>query len=303
MIAETAEPASIDVVICYYNKDGADHLRYMTLHSVAFLQREAGPDLTVIVVDGSPREDVALSQALSALNTRYLHGGCELSFAQTYNAGIEHTVSRVVVTLANDILIGAQQIRLLAGEIRGNVGCAIPYLTSSDYGTQLMRRLPVPRRSFPTQMTLNVNAFSREALQQVGGIPEDMTGCFNDVILCIRLREARRSIVLRNVGKVFHFGQQTLQTGQTGVSYQADLQAFQSAYPEYWRRNRLQSHKFAQRPLARLLYRISDMLPPRIVATFGVPRAVWALEPYLTGGPAIIEAGKRLFRRLCRGMQ
>jgi hypothetical protein len=91
-------------------------------------------------------------------------------------------MNKVIVTLANDIFIEAKQIRRLAEEIKDDVGCAIPYLSVSDYGTQRMRRIAIPRRSFPNMMPFNVAAFSREALEKLGFIPEQMTGCCNDLV-------------------------------------------------------------------------------------------------------------------------
>lgn len=273
--------ASIDVVVCHYNKDCSPALRYMTLHSMAFLCKNRPPGLRIMVVDGSPDEDAALAQGLAELKVEYLHLGKELTFPETYNAGIRKTANPFIVLLANDIFIEADQIVKLAAEIHGEVGCAIPYLSFSDYGTQIIRRIVVPPRCYPSQMTLNVNAFSRGALERIGLIPEQMTGAFNDVILFIKLREANYSIILRNVGYVFHMAKQTLRTGATTVSHEKDALLFMQEFPDYWRNGAILFHKIAQRKITRFLYKALVSLPVSLVNKFNLRSLVWSIEPYI----------------------
>jgi GT2 family glycosyltransferase len=270
----------------------------MALHCVAFLCRGRPGDLRVLLVDGSPRQDDELARSLPSLGVEYVHCGRELCLAETYNAGITRTSSPVVVLVANDVLIEAIQVRMLAQEIRDGVGCALPYLSFSDYGAQRARKLRVPRRCFPTRMTLNVNAFSRRALEQVGLIPEQMSGCYNDVVLSIRLREEGYAVVLRNVGAVTHLGQQTLRTGATSVDYRADARLFAEQYPRYWRRGVVLFHKVAQRPATRVLYRAVEALPAELAERLGLWRLAWAVEPYLCAEQGTVkEALKRIIGR------
>ncbi len=275
------DSSPIEVVICHYNRGHAPHLRHMALHAAAFLLRDRPSDLRVLLVDGSPDPDAELARALPELGAQYVHCGRELSFGATYNTGIRSTSGPVVVLMANDILIEARQVRMLAAEVRDRVGCAIPYLSFSDYGAQRARRLRVPRRCFPTRMTLNVNAFSRDALERVGLIPEEMSGCFNDVVLSFRLREAGFRVVLRNVGRVTHLGRQTLKTGATSVAYEADARLFARQYAHYWRRGVVLFHRAAQRPGTRLLYRTVEALPARVADRLRLWQFAWAFEPYL----------------------
>jgi len=291
----SSQTVPLDVVVAHYNESGRPHIRFMTLHAVAhLLSREPAPDLNVIVVDGSSRRDQDLAGALAGLGARYVHCGRRLSFGETYNAGIrQKTSSPVVVTLANDIFIEARQVRLLAAEVKDGVGCAMPYLTRSDFGAQRTRRLPVPRRCYPTRMTLNANAFSRAALERIGLIPEDFSGCFNDVVLFFRLREAGYSIVLRNVGRVVHLAQQTLKTGATSVDYEADAERFAREWPRYWRRGVILFHKQAQRRSTRLLYGVVERLPRGWAKRLGLWRAAWAIEPYLCAERGTYREGLR----------
>jgi len=290
----------IDVIFCHYNTARAPLLRHMALHCVAFLCSTRPGDLRVLLVDGSPRQDDELSRSLPSLGAEYVHCGRELSFAETYNAGVRRTSSPVVVLVANDVLIDARQVRKLAQEIRDDVGCALPYLSFSDYGAQRARRLRVPRRCFPTRMTLNVNAFSRRALEQVGLIPEQMSGCYNDVILSIRLHEEGYAVVLRNVGAVTHLGQQTLKTRATSVDYSADARLFGEQYPRYFRRGVVLFHKVAQRPATRLLYRAVEALPAGFAQRLGLWPLAWAVEPYLCAEQGTVKETLKHFIRRAR---
>ena len=159
--------------------------------------------------------------------------------------------------------------------------------------------MPVPRRCFPSRMTVNVNAFSREALEKIGLMPEQMSGCYNDVILFIRMREEGYSVVLRNVGHVMHLGQQTLKTGATSVDYDADAEIFSDEYPEYWRDGVVLFHKVAQRPATRLIYDALERLPRRLVERLRLWNAAWAAEPYLCAERGTFGAGvRRIFGRI-----
>lgn len=295
------ENTNVDIVVCHYNKTQALHMRYMSLYTMAFLCKDRPSNLNIILVDGSPVQDDPLAQELTAIGVQYFHCGRELSFAETYNEGIKRTSNPVVVTLANDIFIEAKQVLQLAKEIRDGVGCVIPYLTFSDYGAQRERKLPVPRRCFPTRMTLNVNAFSRAALEKAGFIPEQMTGCYNDVLLFIRLREEGYSIMLRNVGCVVHLGQQTLKTLESSVSYEADEVLFKKQYPNYWRNGFVLFHKVAQRWKTRKLYSILEHMPVSLVKKLSFWNWAWAIEPYLCAEDGTFkEAFSRVLRKVCR---
>ena len=288
---------SVDVVVSHYNRSQAAHIRYMAIYAMSYLCREPSPHLNVVFIDGSPFQDAGLKSCLETLGVQYLHFGRELSFGEAYNAGIKRTTNRVVVTLANDILIEPKQVRLLAAEAKGRVACAIPYLTFCDYGTQRERKLPTPRTCYPNSMTLNVNAFAREALESVGFIPEQMSGCYNDVVLFIRLREEGWSVILRNVGRVIHLGKQTLNTQQSSVSYETDAALFARQYPKYWDRGVVRFHKVGQRWTTRMLYRLLERLPPKAAARYGFWTWVWALEPYLSAERGTYRKGLgRAFR-------
>jgi GT2 family glycosyltransferase len=260
---------------------------------MAFLCKEQPTDLNIILVDGSPVRDDELAQGLERLGVEYLHCGKELSATETVNAGIMRTKNPVVVYLTNDVFIQAAQVRKLAAEVRGNIACAFPYLTSCDYGTQIERRLPVPRRCYPSRMVIVVAAFSREALEKVGLMPTEITGVFCDVILSILLREEGYSLVLRNVGHVIHLGQQTLKTGASTTLWEPDAVWFAKHYPQYWRKGMILFHKVAQRTSTKIMYFALEYLPVSVVNMLGLERLVWQLEPYLCAEKGTYREGVR----------
>jgi glycosyltransferase involved in cell wall biosynthesis len=276
----------VDVIVCHYNKANLEHIRFMALHAMSYLCQDRLSCLNIVLVDGSPLRDDFLSDCLKRMGIEYLHAGRELTFSETYNYGISNTSNQIIVTMANDILITSSQLFQLAEEISDGVGCAIPYLTTSDFGAQRIRErtLPIPRRCFPSGMTLNVNAFSRKVLEQVGLIPEMMSGCFNDVILFIKMRELGYSIVLYNVDYVIHLGQQTLKTGKTSVSYKDDAKIFKKIYPMFCHKGETLYYKMAQKWPTRLLYFLALYFPQEIKYKFfkhGVYNLIWRIEPYI----------------------
>ena len=117
-----------------------------------------------------------------------------------------------------------------------------------------------------------------------------MSGCYDDIVLFLRLRERGRAIVLRNVGTVFHLGQQTLKTGKTSVDYEADERLFVQLYPQYWRRGRARRHTLAQCWTTRIVYWAAEQVPAGLAKRLGVRNWVWAVEPYLCAERGTVKA-------------
>lgn len=283
-----AESNPLTAVICHYNPTGNPFLRRLVALGVAALQQDADPGLTVIVADGSPDPDRELAARLAGPHTRYLHAGRSLSFGATYNFGVAAAGTEVVVLLANDVIIAASQLRRLAAALEGNVACAIPYLTRSDYPTQLQRRRRVPKRCLPASMTFNVNAFRRDRLRAAGDVPEELSGFFNDVILFHRLRGQGDAIALVDVGEVDHLRAVTRRIS-SNTRFDQDCAAAPALAPDLFAgigpgtRN-LWAHLYArsaQKPLARRLWGIVARTPRLLDPRRGLPFAVAMLEPYV----------------------
>lgn len=284
-----AQPREITAVICHYNPTRHVYLQHLVGLCVATLRRVPDERLTILVCDGSPEPDRQLAASLSDNRAGYLHAGRELTFGGTYNLGVEAARTEYVVLVANDILISSPQIRKLVAELRDGVGCVIPYLARSDYATQAARRTRVPRRCYPSSMTLNVNAFRRDVLRSVGSVPEELSGCFNDMVIFQRLRNQGYRIALVNVQQVDHLRSVTLRIS-SHVDYERDLAIAPTLAPDLFRgvrskgqrnsRARLYANQ-AQCPLPRLLWLLVSRVPWTLNWYRGLGyQAAW-LEPYL----------------------
>ncbi len=288
-VVSGTKPAHITAVICHYNPTRHVYLRYLVSLCVAALRRVPDEFLTILVCDGSPEPDGQLAATLDGSNARYLHAGRPLSFGGTYNLGIEAAQTEYVVLIANDILISSPQVRQLVMELRDEVGCAIPYLTRSDYATQCTRRSRVPPRCYPASMTLNVNAFRRDVLRNAGSVPEELSGCFNDMVMFQRLRNRVCRIALVNVGHVDHLRAIT-RLISSNLSYERDLATAPSLAPDLFhgirptqQRNtwaRLYANA-AQRPLSRLLWLLVGHVPWELSQHRGLGYLAAWIEPYL----------------------
>lgn len=300
---------SVAVVICHYNPTQNAYLRQLVLLCCVTLRRTAedaacaeGMQLDVIVCDGSPAPDEALASQLQAQGFRYLHDGRQLSFGETYNLGVRATSACYIALMANDVLISATQVHKLIGEVqRPGIGCAIPYLTKADYITQVHRRSHIPRRCYPASMTLNVNVFRRDVLEALGGVPEELSGCFNDMVMFYRLRRKGLATVLANVGEVPHLAMVTRKIS-TNLAWDRDFAELPNLMPELFRHYRAGSKNAwaslyagcAQRTPSRWLWALVSCVPWKMKQSQGV--ALWAAraEPLIC-----CETGswKRVFNR------
>ncbi|MCA9989677.1 MAG: glycosyltransferase family 2 protein [Ardenticatenaceae bacterium] len=277
-------------VICHYNPTLNAYLRHLVCLCVASLQKIPDEALQIFVCDGSPRPDPFVAESLAIYdNVRYLHAGRQLSFGETYNLGIQAAETPYVVLLANDVLISAKQVRRLVKELRGDVTCAVPYLNRADYATQISRRWRVPRRSYPASMTINVNAFVREALAAIGNVPEALTGCYNDAVIFHRLRQRGQRIALVNVGEVDHLRAITRRIA-TNLACAQDLAQAAALEPALFAGVQPQSRNgwarmyanASQRRLPGLLWRLLSLLPWKLSEQHGLGYLVAWLEPYLS---------------------
>lgn len=301
-----AEAPDITAVICHYNPTRHVYLRHLVSLCVAALRRVPDERLSILVCDGSPEPDPQLAATLGASQACYLHAGRLLSFGGTYNLGIEAARTEYVVLVANDILISAPQVRQLVTEVRGDVACAIPYLTRSDYATQAARRSRVPFRCYPASMTLNVNAFRGDVLRGAGGVPEELSGCFNDIVMFQRLRDRGYRIALVDLKHVDHLRAIT-RLISSNLSYERDLATAPGLAPDLFhgirpteQKNlwaRLYS-KAAQRPLSRLLWLLVGRVPWELSQHGGLGYMAAWLEPYLTC--TLDDYRRVLLRRLRR---
>ncbi len=283
----SAADKDVTCVICHYNPTRSPLLRHVTLHCVASIVGERNWVPRVVVSDGSPQPDDFLRKALSEFEASYCHSGDELSFGKTYNQGLETAVTEFVVLVANDVFLTGPQIARLVNELRGTVGCTVPYLSFSDYVTQKYHEYILPSVCFPSSMTINVNAFRRAVLKSVGNVPEELSGCYNDVLIFHRLRRDGYRIGLVNAGPVTHLREATRKVS-SNVKYESDEICVRQMYPDvlplsnphrnYWPRL---FARHSQCLAARTLWQMTASLPlhHRIDGPF--MRFAGAVEPYL----------------------
>lgn len=281
---------AISVVICHYNPTLNPYLRHLVCLCVAAINKIHDNDLEILVCDGSPEADPFVAENMAVYdNVRYLHDGRQLSFGETYNLGVRASMAEFVVLVANDVLISARQIGRLVKGLSGRVACTIPFLTRADYATQIGRRGRVAGRSLPSSMTINVNAFRRELLLEIGGVPETLSGGYNDAIIFYRLRQKGYQIVLLNVGEIDHLRAITRRIS-SNLAFERDrviaptLEAglFAGTRPGQtngWARIYANS---AQCFWPRLLWRLISLLPWPVAEHRGLGYLVAWLEPYLS---------------------
>lgn len=225
------------VVVSYYNPAGQPALRTQTeLCAIrAFASQDAGLRVEVLVSDGSGQVDAELKARLDQLGIGYLSTDAPLAFGPGYNQGLRHFAERpeppqLLATCANDVFCDAPTLPLLAGALLTDpgVGCAIPYLSQSDYLTQNAFVAPIYRRA--SSMTLNLNVFRTADLATLGFISEALSGYFNDTALMIGLRRMGKYVVIINGGNVVHLGRTTTSASSMARADQ-DRETFRRLFP------------------------------------------------------------------------
>ena len=225
--------APFEVVLNHFSVDGASHLRLSTLFAASLSLRDALVS-NVTVVDGSPSVDEELRASVERIGGRYHHEGRKLGFAEGYNIGAKLTSAKWLVLSASDIYpsLDLFQQALKAIETFGEeVGCIIPHLTKSDLPIQESRWYPQTTCSVPL-MTLNLNVFRRDTFFELGGVPTEYSGAFNDVDLSIKILE-RGLKILMIPALCNHFGRLTWETSSSDYKYINDRETFSRKYPSF----------------------------------------------------------------------
>jgi GT2 family glycosyltransferase len=222
------------VVINHYSGGGhTPHLAGASIFSAALSVREPLVG-EVLVVDGSPTPDPGLRGYLEEMGCQYLHAGRRLSFAEGYNFGASRAGQEWVVLCASDVFPSldcyAAVADFLARIDQASVGCIIPRLTSSDLPYQKSRFFARYACTVPV-MTLNFNVFRRRYLEEIGGVPLEYSGNYNDIELSIKIHQDGRRIYMLPV-RCVHYGSLTLKTGNSSVSIERDKVTFGHRHPE-----------------------------------------------------------------------
>ena len=256
-------------VIQHFSPPGAGaHVCASTLFGAA-LACQSDKVAKVLVVDGSKVSDPIFAARVRELGAEYLHDGRELTFAQGYNLGLAQSDRAWTILSASDIYPSLELFEVLAGLCSDppdpRIGCVIPRLNRVDLALQESGRDHTGRRIALPLMTLNLNAFPTDYLRLIGGIPEMLSGNYNDVLLAHRIAQDDREILLAPVD-CLHFGSLTLKSGTSNVSYERDLALFSSQFSDlhrqgdYWHVDLAQ---FTRDRRLRLLSKVVGLLPAK----------------------------------------
>jgi GT2 family glycosyltransferase len=242
--------ATLPVVINYFNPSQDEALRLQTqLCALRYLQSTTA--VHVFVADGSGNPDAELSAFCTRHAITYVASQTRLGFAQGYNLGIAAawqafggngsgtsgaTDSSIpppapyIVLSANDILPASTTLAALLAmaESTPRAGCIIPYLSLSDYTRQNDWVLPTARLC--ESMTLNLNLFAWADLDRMGGVPEDLSGYYNDIVMLAWMRERGRQVWLCPAGRVNHLHRTTVGAVDSSAQYERDTATFRARY-------------------------------------------------------------------------
>jgi hypothetical protein len=227
----------LGLVINYYNPTQSATLRVQTEFCAlkALESKDHSIVVKVVVSDGTGVIDEELQVRLAALGVRYVASDKPLGFAQGYNQGLRFFSEQVnppplLATCANDIFCDSPTLPALAHSLLTDpfVGCAMPYLSQSDYLTQNDWVYKYYREA--SAMTYNLNVFRTKDLVEVGYVPEAFTGYYNDLATMIELHRRGLKVVLVNGGNVVHLGRATVSAGSMAKA-EKDRETFRKLYP------------------------------------------------------------------------
>ncbi|MGD9471340.1 MAG: glycosyltransferase family 2 protein [Novosphingobium sp.] len=244
--------------------------RYLTASTLfaAALAVAARQVSSVLVVDGSEQPNRDLRTQLNALGVHYHHAGRTLTFAEGYNLGLSLSDQPWTILSASDVYPSQALFDVLSSLCRSNpgqdIGCIIPQMNNVDLDLQSDRRGKLRKPIDLPLMTLNLNAFPTGYLRSIGGVPEEFSGTYNDVILSLRMFKDKRRIVLAPVS-CLHYGSLTLKSGASKVSFSKDMARFAANYPDIYLEGSVFSldfGKFTRSWRLKLLAALVKLLPP-----------------------------------------
>jgi len=239
-----------------------------------------------LLIDGSPRPDDEIHKECQKNNFEYVHLDRELKFAEALNEGWKRLDTDIVGLMASDIYPTSDTINLLAALVaKPGIGSVAPYLDYCDYPGQIASFVRNPITCEPTSMSLNLNLFKKSTLEAIGGIDEQYSGGYNDLILLMKIRKLGQKVVLVGNTRTTHLGRATVSQG-TNFNMSVDNPRFSAEYPLY-----RASHgpwsithwkwPFATSKRAKLAWWVAQNFPNQKVRRILETLVIW-LEPDLT---------------------
>lgn len=276
----------IGVVVNYYWQFSYPKSHQISTWVALLKLKETNAAQNIVLVDGSPTADDFIESKCNELEIEYLSSGKRLSYAEGFNKGIEHLSNQFICLMANDILTTRDAFEMLHKWInRPDVGCVFPYLSFSDYPGQMPFFVRKPVTCEPTCMTLNFNLFPRNILEEIGGVDENYSGAYNDVIMLTKIRNKGYKVILVGNTHVVHLGKTTISQG-SDYKKDEDFLRFSNEYPQFRAKHGKWQIKHWVKPFATnkkiaLFWWVSQNLPSTRLRKFMEWFTLW-LEPELT---------------------
>ena len=99
--------AELGIVVNYYTNFSSDENNQLLVATTNLSLRLLKINQyvnTVILVDGSKKEDKGIKKVCEELDVKYIHSGKELSYVEAYNIGWKSLTEPYIGLMANDVL-------------------------------------------------------------------------------------------------------------------------------------------------------------------------------------------------------
>jgi GT2 family glycosyltransferase len=251
-----------DIVVNYYHRPGYPALVQSSAKLALSCYRFDRQVSSVWLVDGSAEPDEDFCLWCQQNGIQYLHDGHSLTFSQAFNLGARHCQSDWIALSASDIYIPNgffEQVQACLKNINNKpIGCLVPALSSCDIPSQERCAARVRKVGM---MSINLNLFPAYVLRAIGGIPENYSGGYNDVDICLQLKRRNLEIYQLPI-LVLHYGKLTINQG-SDYAFKADQSQFFESHPELFCPKSLCNLKLDkfQRGWKRLLFQLERSIP------------------------------------------
>ena len=180
---------------------------------------------------------------------------------------------------------------------RPDVGCVFPYFSSNRGVGDEVQRVGFSSRGGiacePSTMTLSLNLFKRQVLEQICGLDENYLFGFAEPILLIKIRSLGFRAVMAGGTHASHYDQLTNLLGESSLGideYVDDVERWFREYPDYAATSGVANIDVRRWPFAttlpvKLLWTLGALVPGESARAKLMNVAMW-LEPFLTRYPA-----------------
>lgn len=224
------------VVVCHYYRPGQPLSIKASVRLCLSLLKQCPEVSTIVLSDGSGERDLELEEYCISLDVTYMHYGSEVSFAQTYNLGASLLSEEWIALMASDVFVYNSTFKAFKDFIKGyrtlNIGCLIPFLTTSDVLAQAHTFEFLENTCRVPIMTINLNVIKKSVFDQIGGVPAQFSGAYNDIVMAIKLHNLGLEIFMVKGAQACHYGRMTINSG-TSYKYKVDKETFKKEFPAY----------------------------------------------------------------------